>query len=102
MWHPDGRALGLLRRDIDRHPENLKAVLATDPLFKEYLSSANVVEKGTKSVIKKKQGIKSKQIMAEDEREDQAVRSFVTRNSENALKVAPKVSIMSHNLVTLP
>jgi len=102
MWHPEGRALGLLRKDIDRHPENLKAVLAADPLFTDFLSTANAPEKDTKSATKKKQITKSKQIIVEDAREDQAVRSFVARNSENALKVAPKVSIMSHSLVTLP
>lgn len=102
MWHPEGRALGLLRRDIDRHPDNLKVVLAADPLFKDFLSTANVSEKDTRSATKKKQVTKLKQTTSEDAREEQAVRSFVTRNSENALKVAPKVFIMSHSLVTLP
>lgn len=59
-----------MRREFDRRPQRLKAVLTDDGVRKEFLNGV------PKSDAK-------------------AVKAFVSSNSENALKTKPKVSALS-------
>ncbi|KAF2277632.1 uncharacterized protein EI97DRAFT_396570 [Westerdykella ornata] len=67
LWCPDARPLSLLRRDIDRKPHKIKAVLTNSAIRKDFLGG-----------------------VADDAK--QAVRAFVNlpENKSNALKKNPK------------
>ena len=65
LWHPEADAIAAVRNDIDTNPQRIKRVLMEAPLRKEFLSSAT--------------------------NEAKAIKTFVSSNSENALKTKPKV-----------
>lgn len=56
-----------MRRDIDRHPDRIKAVLTNDGVRKEFLKGA-------------------------PKNDAKAIKAFVGSNADNALKTKPKVS----------
>jgi hypothetical protein len=66
LWHPEAGPIAAMRRDIDRHPRRIKDVLLDAGMRREFLG--NVAKNDAK-----------------------AVKAFVSGNSENALKVRPKV-----------
>jgi len=72
---PEANALALLRRDIDRRPHRIKAVLSDPAIRREFLGA-----------------------IARDDRK--VVQKFVGQNQENALKTKPKVSC--HASLSLP
>lgn len=67
MWLPEPVPLGLLRRDIDRHPQRIRTVLNDADIRKEFLDNA-------------------------PNNEEKAVKAFIKKNVESALKTKPKVS----------
>ena len=64
LWHPDAAPLALLRRDIDRRSNRLKAVLQDPKLRRVFLHGAK--------------------------KETEAVKAFAKCNEENMLKTKPK------------
>jgi hypothetical protein len=70
LWHPEAAPIAAMRRDIDRHPRRIKDVLLDAGMRREFLG--NVAKSDAK-----------------------AVKAFVSGNSENALKVRPKVRVDS-------
>lgn len=68
IWHADAQPLALLRRAVSRKPGRLKKILATEGIARDLLSI---------------QGDINEQI---------AVDAFLSQNSDDALKTAPKVS----------
>jgi uncharacterized protein (DUF2461 family) len=66
LWHPEADKLALLREDIDGNSQGLKSVLKEERLRREFF-----------------EGI--------PDDEDEAVKAFVSQNSESALKTKPKV-----------
>jgi len=77
LWHPDAQPLGLLRRDVDRNPVNLKAIIAREEFADEFLGD-NVAGN-----------------------EQKAVKAFLQHNSEDALKKAPKNYPKDHKDIEL-
>lgn len=67
LWMPEANAVALLRRDIDRRPQRIKAVLKNAGIRKEFLEG---VANDDAKVVKK----------------------FVAQSSQSALKTKPKVS----------
>jgi uncharacterized protein (DUF2461 family) len=67
LWQPDSQQLHAMREDIDAHPNRIKAVLRQPGIRKDYLEG-----------------------VADDEKK--ALKKFLEKNKESALKVAPKVS----------
>ncbi|KAI9854527.1 MAG: hypothetical protein M1824_000292 [Vezdaea acicularis] len=67
LWLPEPVPLGLLRRDIDRHPQRIRTVLNDADIRKEFLDNA-------------------------PNNEEKAVKAFIKKNVESALKTKPKVS----------
>ena len=65
---PDGNQLARLRRNIDRRPQRLKAVLTNEDLRREFL-----------------EGI--------DDDEAKVTEAFAHQNQENALRTKPKVGL---------
>ncbi|KAI9817523.1 MAG: hypothetical protein M1827_001133 [Pycnora praestabilis] len=65
LWMPEAQPLALLRRDVDRHSHRIKAVLTDARLRKEFFGGLQKDEK-------------------------KAVKAFVAKNNENALKTKPK------------
>lgn len=65
---PEANAIALLRRDIDRRPQRIKAVLKNAGIRKEFLEA---VPDNDAKVVKK----------------------FVAQSSQGALKTKPKVSL---------
>jgi hypothetical protein len=72
---PEAQPLALLRRNIDRKPENIRQVLIEPKLRKLVLGG-----------------------VVNDEKK--AIDAFTRQNQENALKTKPKVSQLSFSLVT--
>lgn len=71
---PEAQPLALLRRDIDRKPENIRRVL-TDPAMRKHILGG----------------------IAKDEKK--AMQVFAGQNQDNALKTKPKVRqflLLSH------
>lgn len=68
LWHTDAQPLNLLRRNVDKYPQQIKLILAGGELAEEFF------------------GIKA------SGDEQKAVKAFAERNKEDALKTAPKVS----------
>ena len=66
---PEAQPLALLRRDIDRNPENIRRVLTDAGMRKTLLGGISTDAK-------------------------KAVRVFASQNMEGALKTKPKVSLM--------
>jgi hypothetical protein len=64
---PEANALALLRRDIDRRPQRIKAALKNAKLREEFM-----------------EGVPDNDV--------KVVKKFVAQNSESALKTKPKVS----------
>jgi uncharacterized protein (TIGR02453 family) len=77
LWMPEAQQLALLRRDIDRKPERIKAVLTNAELRKHLLGGVSKDEK-------------------------KAIKAFAQQNQENALKTHPKVRISTFVQVTQP
>jgi hypothetical protein len=71
LWMPEANALALLRRDIDRRPQRIKAVLRNANIRNQFFG-----------------GVPDKDVMV--------VKKFVAQNSESALKTKPKVSSIFH------
>ena len=67
---PEAQPLALLRRNIDRKPEDIKRVLTNARLRKEILGGISNDEK-------------------------KAIKAFASQNAENALKTKPKVCSVS-------
>lgn len=67
IWHADAPPLTLLRRAISKTPSQLKQILLMDGIAKDFLDIKGHVDEQT------------------------VVNAFVARNSEDALKTAPKV-----------
>ncbi|KAL4870451.1 hypothetical protein BDV12DRAFT_165970 [Aspergillus spectabilis] len=65
LWQPEADRLALLRQDIDGNSQGLKAVLRQEGLRREFFGG-----------------------IPDDE--DEAVKAFVSQNSESALKTKPK------------
>ncbi|KAI5810007.1 hypothetical protein DFH27DRAFT_606430 [Peziza echinospora] len=66
LWHVDSQPLALLRQHIARNPDRLKRILASPGIAEGFLELNKHVD------------------------ENQAVDAFVAKNSEDALKSAPK------------
>lgn len=69
LWMPEASKLALLREDIDRNPQRIKAVLRDVGIRREFFNG-----------------------IPDDD--GKAVKAFVSQNRENALKTKPKVSTM--------
>ncbi|RDW72626.1 DUF2461 domain-containing protein [Aspergillus mulundensis] len=67
LWHPEADKLALLREDIDTNSQGLKTVLREEGLRREFFGG-----------------------IPDDD--DEAVKAFVSQNSESALKTKPKAS----------
>ncbi|KAL4904696.1 hypothetical protein BDW74DRAFT_27773 [Aspergillus multicolor] len=65
LWHPEADKLALLREDIDTNSQGLKTVLREEGLRREFFDG-----------------------IPDDD--DEAVKAFVSQNSESALKTKPK------------
>ncbi|KAI5778722.1 hypothetical protein EDC01DRAFT_331547 [Geopyxis carbonaria] len=77
IWHAEAKALALIRRDIDKNPKRLKAVLTGENFAGEFFGSVKKLdEKG-------------------------AVKAFTAKNSEDALKTAPKTYPKDHKDIEL-
>lgn len=72
LWCPEAQYLALLRKDVDRHSERVKAVLADTGIRKEFLGGAN--------------------------NDSKALKAFLGHNSDNALKRHPKVFLSSNSI----
>lgn len=70
LWHPEAAPTAAMRREIDRRPQRIKAILTDGELRKEFLEGAS------KSNAK-------------------CVKAFIAKNADNALKTKPKVSPFS-------
>lgn len=68
LWRPEASSLAMMRRDIDRKPHRIKGVLTNLDLRKAFLTSSGA---------------------GKDEKA--ALKAFVEKNAENALKTKPKV-----------
>lgn len=64
---PEANAIALLRRDIDRRPQRIKAALKNADIRKEFLEGV-------------------------PDNEAKVVKKFVAQSSQSALKTKPKVS----------
>ncbi|KAF3942394.1 hypothetical protein ABW19_dt0208136 [Dactylella cylindrospora] len=87
LWHPEATHVSLMRREIDRHPDRLKGILASNDFYGNFL---NPSASPTSRVIKTAKGVR-----------DLAVKRFVERNSEDALKTAPKGYDKTHPDINL-
>lgn len=67
IWHADSQPLSLLRRAISTKPSELKQILCSPGIAKDFLGMSNGFN------------------------EHQVVNAFIEKNSEDALKTAPKV-----------
>ncbi|KAF3917980.1 hypothetical protein ABW21_db0201222 [Orbilia brochopaga] len=76
LWHPEATHVSLMRRDIDKNPRRLKDILVAKDFYANFLDSGSA-SGGRKPATGKKV-------------EELALKSFVGRNSEDALKTAPK------------
>jgi hypothetical protein len=74
---PEAAALSALRRSIDRKPEQLKTVLSSAGIRKEFLGG---VSKDRAKIVKK----------------------FVDEHKETSLKTRPKVSLRHHSFFVVP
>ena len=70
LWHPEASALNLIRSNIDKHPERLKAVLTGEAFASEFF------------------------LDLPNKDEESVTREFAGRNGEDALKTAPKVGCL--------
>jgi hypothetical protein len=77
LWMPEANALALLRRDIDRRPQRIKAALRNANIRKEFM-----------------EGVPDNDV--------KVVKRFVTQNLESALKTKPKVSSIFHIYAVMP
>ncbi|KAF8428370.1 hypothetical protein EV426DRAFT_587613 [Tirmania nivea] len=77
IWHADAQPLALLRRAISKRPGLLKQILLTDGIAKGFLDIKGHVD------------------------EQRVVESFIARNSEDALKTAPKGFPKDHPEIAL-
>lgn len=68
LWHTDAQPLNLLRRNVDKYPQQIKLILAGGELAEEFFGIQTTGD------------------------EQKAVKAFAERNKEDALKTAPKVS----------
>ncbi|RVD86691.1 uncharacterized protein DFL_004954 [Arthrobotrys flagrans] len=84
LWHPEATHVSLMRREIDRNPRGLKDILISRDFF------ANFLDPGGKSGRMSAKAI-----------ENQAMKSFLERNSEGALKTAPKGYDKEHDDIDL-
>lgn len=79
IWHADSQPLSLLRRAISTKPSELKQVLCSPGIAKDFLGMSN------------------------DFNEHQVVNAFIEKNSEDALKTAPKVcAVLRYSLPFFP
>ncbi|KAJ6262109.1 hypothetical protein Dda_2914 [Drechslerella dactyloides] len=76
LWHPEATHVSLMRRAIDKNPRGLKDILVSKDFYANFLDAGSAG--GRKPVTGKKKI------------EELALKSFVERNSEDALKTAPK------------
>lgn len=67
LYMPEANAVALLRRDIDRRPQRIKATLKDEGIRREFLDGAL-------------------------DNDAQVVKKFVAQSSQSALKTKPKVS----------
>ncbi|KAL0636758.1 hypothetical protein Q9L58_004240 [Maublancomyces gigas] len=77
LWHTDAQPLNLLRRNVDKYPQQIKLILAGGELAEEFF------------------GIKA------SGDEQKAVKAFAERNKEDALKTAPKNYPKDHKDIEL-
>lgn len=77
IWHADALPLTLLRHAISKRPGQLKQILLTDGIAKDFLDIKEHVD------------------------EQRVVNAFVARNSEDALKTAPKGFPKDHPEIAL-
>ncbi|KAF3911226.1 hypothetical protein ABW20_dc0106614 [Dactylellina cionopaga] len=75
LWHPEATQVALMRRAIHRNPRGLKDILISKDFYANFLDPGSSNDRGrpTEKLIG-----------------ELALKSFVERNSENALKTAPK------------
>ncbi|KAK6508066.1 hypothetical protein TWF506_010174 [Arthrobotrys conoides] len=84
LWHPEATHLALMRRAIDRNPRGLKDILVSRDFFTNFLDPGDSHGRMSPKTI-----------------ENQAVKSFLERNSEGALKTAPKGYDKEHDDIDL-
>ncbi|KAK6333586.1 hypothetical protein TWF718_011392 [Orbilia javanica] len=84
LWHPEATHLSLMRREIDRNPRGLKDILVSRDFFTNFLDAT-----GSRGRLPAKAV------------ENQAIKSFLERNSEDALKTAPKGYDKEHDDIDL-
>ncbi|PFH55812.1 hypothetical protein XA68_17578 [Ophiocordyceps unilateralis] len=78
LWHPEAQPVAKLRRSIDRHPERWRRAL-NDPLLRKSFFPAVKADAGPEA----------------------AVRAFVGKNQDNALKKRPKGYQVTHRDIEL-
>ncbi|KAK6533257.1 hypothetical protein TWF694_002210 [Orbilia ellipsospora] len=76
LWHPEATHVSLVRRAIDRNPQELKDILTSKDFYANFLNSGETL--GYRKTTSKKSI------------EERALKNFIERNSEDALKTAPK------------
>ncbi|KAK6511970.1 hypothetical protein TWF481_000868 [Arthrobotrys musiformis] len=84
LWHPEATHVSLMRSEIDRNPRGLKDILVSRDFFANFLDPQT--SRGR---------VSSKTI------ENQALKGFLERNSEGALKTAPKGYDKGHDDIDL-
>ncbi|KAF3078164.1 hypothetical protein TWF569_003342 [Orbilia oligospora] len=84
LWHPEATHLSLMRREIDRNPRGLKDILVSRDFFANFLDTGGTRGRMSPKAI-----------------ENQAVNNFLERNSEGALKTAPKGYDREHDDIDL-
>ncbi|OAA70292.1 hypothetical protein ISF_02266 [Cordyceps fumosorosea ARSEF 2679] len=72
LWHPEAGHVRKLRRSVDRHPERWRAVLGEERLRRVFFPQVKASTKGGGGGV-----------------EEAAVKAFVGKNQENALKKRP-------------
>ncbi|KAF3905185.1 hypothetical protein AA313_de0207140 [Arthrobotrys entomopaga] len=76
LWHPESTHVSLMRRAIDSNPQGLKDILTSKDFYANFLNTGETLgyrKNNSKKYI-----------------EGQALKNFIERNSEDALKTAPK------------
>ncbi|KAK6526669.1 hypothetical protein TWF281_009873 [Arthrobotrys megalospora] len=73
LWHPEATHVSLMRREIDRNPQGIKDILVSQDFFASFLDPGGSRKRTSLKAV-----------------EGQALKSFLDRNSEGALKTAPK------------
>lgn len=77
LWHPEAQALAMIRRSIDQHPERLKQVVTAEEFATKFYGK--LPRKDEKTLVQ----------------------AFVAKNSEDALKTAPKNYSKDHKDIEL-